>query len=282
MDAKPLRRRRRIVSALAIVAVLWGAGAYLVLPVVWSHHDHQPGLAAKPMLTLTKQGIHGDPINVGLVGSKTEILRAMALAGWHPADAVTLLSSFKIGGSVILNRAYPAAPISNLYYEGQPQAMGFERAEGRSAKRRHHVRFWLSLDKGTEGRPVWLGSASFDRGVGLSHYTLQITHRVAPDLDAERDLLMGDLRRAQVLERIYHVAGIGPTADGHNGGGDPFFTDGEVTVGVLSPGDAKVAAPPPLLADPVPVEAKDSLWHLARKLWTREKNEGGPDTSEPP
>jgi hypothetical protein len=212
------------------------------------------------MLTVTAQGIHGDPINVGLVGDQTEILRAMNRAGWQPADAVTLLSSFKIGESVVLSRAYPSAPISTLYYDGQPQQLGFERQEGRSARRRHHVRFWLSLSKGAEGRPVWLGAASFDRGVGLSHYTLQVTHRVAPDLDAERDQLVDDLTKAGMLRTIYHVAGIGPTADGRNGGGDPYFTDGDVTIGVLTSAGAPNLQAPRALSDPASVEAKNYLW----------------------
>ena len=32
--------------------------------------------------------------------------------------------------------------------------------------------------------------ATFDRGVELSRYTGQITHRIAPDIDEERDTLV--------------------------------------------------------------------------------------------
>ena len=35
---------------------------------------------------------------------------------------------------------------------------------GASADRRNHVRFWKVLEQGQENRPVWLGSATFDRG----------------------------------------------------------------------------------------------------------------------
>jgi len=56
---------------------------------------------------------------------------------------------------------------------------------GDRADVRNHVRFWMVLEKGEEGRPVWLGSAMLDRGVGVSHYTGQITHHIAPDIDAE-------------------------------------------------------------------------------------------------
>jgi hypothetical protein len=44
------------------------------------------------------------------------------------------------------------------------------------------------LDKGEEGRPVWLGDATFDRSVGVSEYTGAVTH-IGADIDAERALL---------------------------------------------------------------------------------------------
>ena len=36
--------------------------------VLWTHHEHQKGLAGLEMVTRTAQGIPGDPINVGLIG----------------------------------------------------------------------------------------------------------------------------------------------------------------------------------------------------------------------
>ena len=245
---------------LALAAVLYLCLAYIVTPAFWSHHTHQPGLASKPMVTTTAQGIAGDPINVGLVGTKAEIIEAMARAGWSPADAVTLLSSARIGSSVIFNRAYSTAPVSSLFYQGQRQALAFEKAEGVSAKRRHHVRFWPALSDGVEGRPVWLGAASFDRGVGVSRYTGQVTHHIGPDLDAERSELMADLGRTKVLATIYQVSGIGPTVAGHNGGGDLYFTDGEVAMGVVTVDARRDAAAPAVLTDPPVVATKNTIW----------------------
>jgi hypothetical protein len=64
-----------------------------------------------------------------------------------------------------------------------------------SADRRQHVRFWLALASGAEGSPVWLGSATFDKGVTLSRDTGQVTHKIAPNVDEERDQLVGGLNR---------------------------------------------------------------------------------------
>jgi LssY-like putative type I secretion system component LssY len=152
------------------------------------------------MLTRTAQDIPGDPINVGLIGSKREVLCAMQAAGWYPADPVTLRSSIEIAGSALLDRPYPQAPVSPLFYLGRREDLAFEKPVGESADRRHHVRFWEVLEQGQEKRPVWLGDATYDRGVGVSRYTGAVTHHILADIDAERDLLATDLEAARVAD----------------------------------------------------------------------------------
>lgn len=53
--------------------------------------------------------------------------------------------------------------------------------------------------------------APFDRGVGFNHLTGQLTHHIAPDIDAERDTLIAALTGAGQVARIYRVSGVGPT-----------------------------------------------------------------------
>lgn len=195
------RLRRWGLRLLRIVA-LYLLVAYLVLPRLWVHHVDQPGLASKGAVTHTADGIPGDPLNVGLVGDETEVKSAMKDAGWVPADAITVSSSIGITASVVLDRPDDEAPVSPLYYEGRKQDLAFEKPIGTSADRRNHVRFWKVLDKGVEERPVWLGSATQDAGVSLSRDTGQITHRISPDIDAERDLLIGDLVKARMATKL--------------------------------------------------------------------------------
>ena len=181
---KLLPTRQRWLLALAAIAVAYLMLAYVLLPVLWTHHEHEPGLASLPMVTRTSAGIPGDALNVGLVGVKEDVLRAMHEAGWFPADPITLRTSIEIVGSVVLDRPYRDAPVSPLYYNGKKEQLAFEKPDGRSADKRHHVRLWLVLEKGTDGRPVWLGSVTFDRGVGLSHDTGQVTHHIGHNIDA--------------------------------------------------------------------------------------------------
>ena len=55
------------------------------------------------------------------------------------------------------------------------------------------------------------------------------------------------------------VTGIGPTVNGRNGGGDPYFTDGELYVGVLAAADAGHARAEHLESPPL-VVVKDTIW----------------------
>jgi len=258
---KQIAGRRLRWIALVGVLVAYPMLAYIVLPAMWTHHEHEPGLAFLPMVTRTADGIPGDPLNVGLVGSKEDILRAMHAAGWFPADPITLRTSIEIVGSVVLDRPYRDAPVSPLYYEGKKEQFAFEKPDGRSADRRHHVRFWQVLEKGTDGRPVWLGSITFDRGVGLSHDTGQVTHHIAPDIDVERDLLMHDLQEAGMVESFFRVSGIGPTLFGRNGEGDRYYTDGEIYVATLVVDGIRRTEPPVTIPPPPLIALKDQVWH---------------------
>ena len=263
-------RRRVSLRLLAIVAALC-AGFYLSLayglaPFVWRHFEHQRAIAGLSMTTVTAFGFSGDPLNVGLEGSRDDVICAMRAAAWSPADPVTLKSSLKIAGSVLLDRPYPQAPVSDLFYQGRREDLAFEKASGRSPDRRHHVRFWKVVDSGDNGRPIWLGAATYDRGVGISHYTGQITHHIGPDVDAERDLIGTDLAGAGKAEDVYETSGIGPILNGRNGGGDHYYTDGEILFTRLAEGCDAHVDKPNVLANPPAIHLKNGVWRWLKTL----------------
>jgi hypothetical protein len=264
LESQQQRQRSRLDRFLryALAVVLgYTALAYLLLPLFWTHYEHQRGLADMPMVTRTAQGIPGDPMTVGLVGDTADVVCAMHAAGWYPADPITLKSSIEIIGSVLLDRPYKDAPVSNLYYLGRREDLAFEKPIGQSADRRNHVRFWKVLDQGEEKRPVWLGAATEDRGVGVSTYTVAVTHHISADLDAERALLTGDLENAGMVDAKYQVTGIGPTLTGRNGGGDLYYTDGEIWVLRLVEACKKRDGPTVTIPSPPATEMKDQIWH---------------------
>ena len=235
----PRRLRRAALRAAVGALATWLLLAYVALPAFWRHRLDVP---PEGLVTATPLGIPGDPVNLAFAASEADLLAAFAAAGWTRADPLSTLSGARIAADVLLDRPYPAAPVSTLLLDGRPQDMAFERAAGRSPQRRHHVRLWR--------RPgdVWLGAASYDEGVELSRETLAVTHAVAPDLDAERDGLERDLRAAGWVAAAERLPGVDPRS-ARNGGGDPYDTDGALVFLTLAPPSG---AGPPGAQAPLP------------------------------
>lgn len=83
------------------------------------------------------------------------------------------------------------------------------------------------------GRPLWLGSATFDQRVEISRTTGGFTHQINPEIDNERDKLLLDTVAADAINGYYWVARFQSQAEGKNGGGDPYQTDQRLAVGVI-------------------------------------------------
>ncbi|WP_162987039.1 LssY C-terminal domain-containing protein [Sphingomonas paeninsulae] len=222
------KHRGLVVFLSGLLVVLLG---YSLLPRAWQFHERRVGSRGIVWVTHTKQGIPGDPINITLQGSQTEVACLFHRAGWLPASGITARSSMKIVDSVAFHRPDPSAPVSALYFEGRREDFAFEKEVGNSAKERHHVRLWRSgAASDTNDRTIWFASASFDRAAGVNHYTFRATHHIDPNLDAERDFLSNALVATGRTGQPTKVPGIGATQSGHNGGGDRYFTDGKITV----------------------------------------------------
>lgn len=228
---------KRILVAVSGLLVAYVVIAYLVIPLVWREDIRRhPSFDANPRVTETKDGHPGDPLNVALVGTQRELTAILEAAKWDLARALGLESDIDIAMDTVLSRPDPEAPVSNLYLFGRKEDLAYEQPVGDNPRHRNHVRFWRMADHAPDGRPVWIGSATYDKGVGLSHTTGQITHHIAADIDAERNHLAHDLERTGDLSESYRVDGFHETLEGRNGGGDPWHTDGDLWVGVIAPG----------------------------------------------
>ena len=207
--------------------------AYVILPQLGEEKaKHHPDLRDGERLTHTGSGIPGDPLNVAIVGSEEDVIRAVTKAGWRPADPLTFRNSVRIAVDSVFAEPDPDAPVSNLYLYGRKEDLAFEKPLGHSPRERHHVRLWRS-DQLDDGRPMWMGSATFDNGIELSRTTAEVTHHISPNVDADRDLFIGDLAKAVSGVSTRWVDGFHKELQGRNGGGDPWHTDGRLLVAVL-------------------------------------------------
>ncbi len=214
----------------------WLVVTYLVLPRVHSVlsriylPDYFIGRAR------TREGLLGDPVNLGLLGTEDQVHAAMLRAGWHRADELQLSSGRRIVTATLRRRTYPDAPVSSLFLFGRRQAFTYQQEEQGNPAQRHHVRFWPTpagwLLPG--GRRVdWLAAGTYDRAVGLSLFTGQVTHRIAADVDVERDHIVATLVRPESGNDGLEVEVLTNFSTGfhhRNGGGDRIRTDGDLPI----------------------------------------------------
>lgn len=191
----------------------------------------------------TSDGLLGDPVNLALLGEEGAVHEAMRGAGWTRADDVDAASSWRIILSTITRRSYDEAPVSPLFLFGRMQDFAYQQeVEGNPAKR-HHVRFWRTPEGWLlpGGRRVdWLAAGTFDRAVGFSLFTLQITHKIDADTDVERDHIVRTVLDSGVPAAVDVIRDFSTGYHSRNGGGDTITTDGDLPV--LALGSA-VAAP---------------------------------------
>jgi hypothetical protein len=231
---KKRSRRKRFAVYAFLILLTWFVLAYLFVPALWKRYAHRhPAFEDIPGVTYTADGIPADPINVALIGTKAEVMKIMLAAKWFPADPLTFRSSLEMAEAAVFKRQYDDAPVSSEYLFGRKQDLAFEQAVGDNPRHRHHVRFWESDKVAPDGRPIWIGAAIFDKRVGLSHTTGEITHETAPDVDTERDKLFDDLKQTGDLEDIEIVRGFHKVREGRNGEGNPWYTDGDLYEGVI-------------------------------------------------
>jgi hypothetical protein len=218
-------RRVLWISLLSVVSIL----ASRTGACAW--HSATSHLSAEQLAetrSFTAAGVPGDPLNIAFRGSEEDLLTLMTKAGWDPADALTWRSALRITAASLRHRSYRDAPISSLYVNGRKQDFAFEQELG-DARRRHHVRFWKLDQHDALGRPLWIGAATHDIGIGLSHANGHPTHHIAPDIDAERDKLVDDLRATGQIE-IDWIDEFQPASEGRNAAGDRFATDRRLAV----------------------------------------------------
>jgi hypothetical protein len=80
------------------------------------------------------------------------------------------------------------------------------------------------------GRRVdWLAAGTFDTSVGLSLFTLQVTHRIDADTDVERDHIVATLRTGEPAVRVDVIADFS-TATTPATAADSIRTDGDLPV----------------------------------------------------
>lgn len=230
---------------IAMGVGFWVLLAYLVLPrlhrILTAIYvpDYFIGRAR------TSDGLLGDPVNLAFMGSQAQIESALVAAGWRPADPVTLRSSWRIITSTLSRRSYDEAPVSPLFLFGRQQDFAYQQEFAGNPSERHHVRFWRCPEEWMLPggyRVDWVAAGTFDTAVGLSLFTLQVTHRIDADTDIERDHIVGSLTAADARVQVDVIRDFSTGYHSRNGGGDSIRTDGDLPIVDVRAVTAEVSA----------------------------------------
>jgi hypothetical protein len=196
------------------------AAAYVLIPALVRLYRIFIREKHIPTYCVTPDGFASDPINIGVIATRRELIETMQKAGWYRADNRTPRTLLRMGLSMLFSRSYPSAPFSTLFLFGRKQDIGFQQPYGDDPQHRHHVRFWAttfadSSDhkehlffwqkyRGTKAphRVLWVGAASLDKGIGVIRHNLQLTHMIEANTDDERELIVRQLKATGLVRQV--------------------------------------------------------------------------------
>ena len=181
-----------------------------------------------PLYSETLTGSRMEPISFIYVGSENQIVGTFERHGWYRADKSTVSNTLKAIAVGFQGKQYLSAPVTPSYLNYKPENMAFQLPTAtHSLRQRHHTRLWRTDYILSDGRQIWVATASFDEGIEFVGAAMLPTHHIDPNIDGERSFIIQSLDLKNDLVTV-----VQPQL-GKNASGDGFFTDGKAEVAFL-------------------------------------------------
>lgn len=190
-------------------------------------------IANVPRRVTSKEGAPGDMVNLILIGSEEQMKTALLAGGWVRVDEDAQKAIVTGILDTIQRTAYNAMPMSQLYLFGRPQDYGW--AEGipiHIVVERNHFRLWKAAWLASGGEAVWVGAATHDVGIEKGSDG-KITHKIDPNVDAERDYVLQTLEDASKVKSKTYVLPANPVTDALTATGGSYHSDGRILIVTL-------------------------------------------------
>jgi hypothetical protein len=172
----------------------------------------------------------GDMVNFVLIGSQQQMQSALEAARWQLADTDTKEAALKAVLQTYEKQDYLAMPMSKLMLFGRYQDYGYEQAEPIAmVASRHHFRLWKAPFT-WNGQMVWVGAGTHDIGFERDRRNGQITHKIDPAVDGERDNIGSSLQKAGRTRSLAYFLPSNPVQDARNATGGGYHSDGRILV----------------------------------------------------
>ncbi len=241
---------RRLPLAGAIL-VTYALGTYVLVPALIRFFRIIRPPAHLPLYCVTPDGFASDPLNIGIISTRRQLINTMEKSGWYHADPHRLRYLVRHALSTVYGWSYPNAPVSNLYLFGRKQDIAFEIPVEGDSTSRHHVRFWATTYN-RKGRLdirsihwhnrqahiydddlLWVGAASLDVGLTFIRHNLQVSHMIDPDTNKERELIVRQLKAARLVNKTETVKLGKPYRLANRVWRGSLHTDGNMTIVTL-------------------------------------------------
>ena len=172
----------------------------------------------------------GDMVNFVIVGSQKDVQAALEAATWHVADTDNRKAVLNAALETYGNKDYLAMPMSTLFLFGRKQDFGYEMAEPIAmVASRHHFRIWKAPFTWS-GHEVWVGAGTHDIGFAKDRRNNNVTHKIDPAVDGERDNIGGSLQKANKAKSLTYYLPPNPVQEAKNATGDGYRSDGRLLV----------------------------------------------------
>lgn len=172
----------------------------------------------------------GDMVNFVIVGSQQDVQSALAASDWHVADTNNTRAALNAVLQTYDSKDYLAMPMSTLFLFGRKQDFGYEMAEPIAmVASRHHFRIWKAPFT-WNGQEVWCGAGTHDIGFAKDKRNNNVTHKIDPAVDGERDNIGTSLQKSNKVKTFSYYLPPNPVQEAKNATGDGYHSDGRVLV----------------------------------------------------
>jgi hypothetical protein len=172
----------------------------------------------------------GDMVNFVLIGSQQQVQSALDTANFHVADTDDKKAVLEAAMMTYENKDYLAMPMSTLYLFNRPQDFGYEQAEPIAmVASRHHFRLWKAPFT-WNGQTIWVGAGTHDIGFAKDKRNGNVTHKIDPNVDGERENIGGSLQKGGKVKSMSYYLPPNPVQDAKNATGDGYHSDGRILV----------------------------------------------------
>lgn len=198
-------------------------------------------LAQIPRRVVDKDGNEGDRVNFLVLGTEEQVKQSLLGVGWVTVDRSVKDTLLRGALGTLSKQAYLTMPMSELMVFGRAQDYGFAMSDPiKTVMARHHFRIWKAPFT-VGGLTLFVGAGTHDIGFDKDQRNGNITHKIDPDTDLEREYIGDTLKQSGQVVKLEYVTPKDTVTKAKTAHGEEFHSDGRILVIYLKPENGDVS-----------------------------------------